>query len=81
MATATINEMYPTAKGRITSILMIASSVANYVILSIAGAITKAGGMEGPKYVILLNLGVTVIGILLAIFVNMRYGRKKEIAA
>ena len=81
MATATINEMYPTAKGRITGILMIASSVANYVILSIAGAITKAGGVEGPKYVILLNLGVTVVGILLAIFVNMRYGKKEQVAA
>ncbi len=35
--------MFPTNKGKITSIVMIASSIANYVILNIAGIITKSG--------------------------------------
>ncbi|MGL4373102.1 MAG: hypothetical protein ACRCS6_04905, partial [Turicibacter sp.] len=76
LAVSTANEMYPHAKGKITSIIMIASSLANYTILNIAGALTKSGGVQGPKYVLMLNLGVTIIGILLAIYVNVQ--AKKE---
>ncbi|EAC6483078.1 MFS transporter, partial [Listeria monocytogenes] len=73
LAVSTANEFFPTNKGKITSIVMISSSLANYIVLNVASYITKAGGIEGPKYVLLFNVAITVIGILLAIFVNMRY--------
>ncbi|EGK2637549.1 TPA: MFS transporter, partial [Listeria monocytogenes] len=72
LAVSTANEFFPTNKGKITSIVMISSSLANYIVLNVASYITKAGGIEGPKYVLLFNVAITVIGILLAIFVNMR---------
>ncbi|HHQ0378426.1 TPA: MFS transporter [Listeria innocua] len=80
LAVSTANEFFPTNKGKITSIVMISSSLANYIVLNIASYITKAGGIEGPKYVLLFNVVITVIGILLAIFVNMRYKNESKIA-
>lgn len=68
LAVSTANEFFPTNKGKITSIVMISSSLANYIVLNVASYITKAGGIEGPKYVLLFNVAITVIGILLAIF-------------
>ncbi|EAC2251826.1 TPA: MFS transporter [Listeria monocytogenes] len=80
LAVSTANEFFPTNKGKITSIIMISSSLANYIVLNVASYITKAGGIEGPKYVLLFNVAITVIGILLAIFVNMRYKNESKIA-
>ncbi|EAD1589558.1 MFS transporter [Listeria monocytogenes] len=80
LAVSTANEFFPTNKGKITSIVMISSSLANYIVLNVASYITKAGGIEGPKYVLLFNIAITVIGILLAIFVNMRYKNESKIA-
>ncbi|EAE4113392.1 MFS transporter [Listeria monocytogenes] len=80
LAVSTANEFFPTKKGKITSIVMISSSLANYIVLNVASYITKAGGIEGPKYVLLFNVAITVIGILLAIFVNMRYKNESKIA-
>jgi len=80
LAVSTANSMFPANKGKITSIVMIASSVANYVILNIASMLTKAGGVQGPKYVLLLNIGITVLGILLALFVNKQYAKKESVA-
>jgi len=81
LAVATANEMFPTNKGKITSIVMIASSIANYVILNIAGMITKAGGVEGPKYVLLFNVGITVVGVLLALYVNKQFSKKESVTS
>lgn len=80
LAVSTANEFFPTNKGKITSIVMISSSLANYIVLNVASYITKAGGIEGPKYVLLFNVAITVIGILLAIFVNIRYKNESKIA-
>ncbi|EKZ4419834.1 MFS transporter [Listeria monocytogenes] len=80
LAVSTANEFFPTNKGKITSIVMISSSLANYIVLNVASYITKAGGIEGPKYVLLFNVAITVTGILLAIFVNMRYKNESKIA-
>ncbi|HFI5989983.1 TPA: MFS transporter [Listeria monocytogenes] len=80
LAVSTANEFFPTNKGKNTSIVMISSSLANYIVLNVASYITKAGGIEGPKYVLLFNVAITVIGILLAIFVNMRYKNESKIA-
>jgi MFS family permease len=79
LAVSTANSLFPTNKGKITSIVMISSSLANFIILNIAGMITKSGGINGPKNVVLLNIGITVIGILIALYVNVQY--KKEAIA
>ena len=76
LVTAIAIEMFPANAGKITSIVMIASSLANYIILTIAGMITKAGGIDGPKYVLLFNFTITVIGVLLALYVNRKYANK-----
>ncbi|MBU3840136.1 MAG: MFS transporter [Candidatus Ruminococcus intestinipullorum] len=66
MATAVVNDLFPKIKGTITSLVMIASSLCNYTILSAASKMSA-------ENVIVMNLVITVIGVLLAIFVNMRY--------
>ncbi|MBX4266877.1 MFS transporter [Clostridium estertheticum] len=76
LAVSTANGMFPTNKGKITSIVMISSSLANYIILTIASFITKAGGLQGPKYILLFNIAITVVGISLALFVNKQYAKK-----
>ena len=67
MAAATVNDLFPNIKGIITSLVMIASSLCNYTILSAAA---KMSFMQ----VIMMNIVITVIGVLLAVFVNVRYG-------
>ena len=54
---------------------MIASSLSNYTILSLAGTL---GASKGAGSVIILNIGITVAGVVLALFVNLRYGRLIE---
>lgn len=71
MATAVVNDLFPKIKGTITSLVMIASSLCNYTILSAAAKMTATS-------VIVMNIVITVIGVLLALFVNMRYGKLLE---
>jgi len=79
LAVSTANSFFPAHKGKITSIVMIASSLANFIILNIAGILSKAGGAaNGPLYVLLLNMGVTLVGILIALYVNVEF-KKQEI--
>ena len=66
MATATVNDLFPKIKGTITSLVMIAFSLCNYTILSAASKMSA-------ENVIVMNLAITVIGVLLALFVNLRY--------
>lgn len=75
LATATVNDLFPSIKGTITSIIMIASSLSNYTILSAAGKLSES---SGPQAVIILNIVVTVIGVVLALFVNARYVKMVE---
>ena len=67
MATAVVNDLFPKIKGTITSLVMIASSLCNYTILTAAAKMTASG-------VIVMNIAITVIGVLLAVYVNARYG-------
>ena len=67
MATAVVNDLFPRIKGTITSLVMIASSLCNYTILTAASKMTATN-------VIVMNIVITVIGVLLAVFVNVRYG-------
>ncbi len=68
MATATVNDLFPHIKGTITSLVMIASSLCNYTILTAASKMTASS-------VIVMNLVITIIGVVLAIFVNARYDK------
>lgn len=70
LATATVNDMFPTIKGTITSIIMIASSLANYVVLSLASFVSAS---SGPLGIVALNIGITAVGVVLAAFVNIRF--------
>lgn len=79
LVTAVANEMFPKNRGVITSIVMIASSVANYLVISVAGVLTRMGGTNGPRLVLLFNMAVTLIGILLAVYLNVCM--KRETAA
>ena len=72
LVSAVANEMFPRHRGIITSIVMIASSAANYLVISAAGALTEIGGTNGPRLVLLFNAAVTFIGILLAIYLKYR---------
>ena len=81
LVTAVANEMFPKNRGVITSIVMIASSVANYLVVSVAGVLTRIGGTEGPRLVLLFNMAVTLIGILLALYLNISLKRERAGAA
>ena len=70
LATSTTAEFFPENKGTATSMVMIASSIANYTIISLASYITKTGGAAAPRMILLLNMGVTIVGILLALYVK-----------
>ena len=70
LVVAVANEMFPKHRGVITSIVMIASSVANYAMVSLAGLLTRIGGADGPRLVLLLNMAVMLVGILLALYLN-----------
>ncbi|KRM79203.1 transport protein [Lapidilactobacillus dextrinicus DSM 20335] len=75
LATSTTIAFFPQNKGTATSLVMIASSVANYVVLSLAAYITKLSANNAPRLIILLNIAITIIGISLAIVV--KYHQKK----
>ncbi len=78
LVTAVANEMFPKNRGVITSIVMISSSIANYAVLNIAGVLTRIGGTNGPRYVLLFNIAVTLVGILLALILNGRFEKDFE---
>lgn len=72
LVTAIANEMFPKHRGVITSIVMIASSVANYMVLNVAGFLTRIGGTNGPRLVVLFNIAVTFIGVILALILKKK---------
>ena len=76
LAVSTTAEFFPENKGTATSMVMIASSVANYTILTLAGYVTKTAGTSAPRMILLLNMAVTFVGILLALFVKMNRGKE-----
>lgn len=77
LVTAVANEMFPKNRGVITSIVMISSSLANYIVISIAGVLTKVSGTEGPRLVLLFNMTITLIGIILALYLNACLKRER----
>lgn len=77
LVVAIANELFPRHRGVITSIVMIASSVANYSMISLAGLLTRIGGTNGPRLVLLLNMAVTLLGVILAVFLNTLQKREQ----
>ena len=58
---------FPEDQGTITALVMIASSLCNYTIL------TAASKMQ-PSQVMVMNIVLTAVGVALGLFVNVRYG-------
>ncbi|HIQ79435.1 MAG TPA: MFS transporter [Candidatus Scatomorpha intestinavium] len=75
LVTSVAVEMFPKNRAVMTSIVMIASSIANYAVLSIAGLLTSIGGADGPRLIMLFNIAVTVIGVALAVVLNARFDK------
>ena len=66
MATATVNDLFPKIKGTITAIIMIASSISMYTVMTAAGKMS-------PEAVLLMNGFIALVGTCIALFVNVRY--------
>ena len=64
LVTSVAVEMFPKNRAVMTSIVMIASSIANYAVLSIAGLLTSIGGADGPR-----------LGMVLAVILNARFDK------
>lgn len=76
MVTAVVSDLFPQLKGTIISVVMIMSSIGTWVSVSVAGSISTMGGTQGPEYVILFNVAITLASVLLALFVNITSNRK-----
>lgn len=66
IVTAVCNSIFPKIKGTVTALVMIASSLCNYTILTAATSIS-------PAAVMVMNIVITAIGVALGLFVNLRY--------
>ena len=73
IATSVCNMLFPKIKGTVTALVMIASSLCNYTILTAAAKMTPSG-------VMVMNIVLTGIGVALGLFVNMSYTRMLEAA-
>ena len=66
IATSVCNMLFPKIKGTVTALVMIASSLCNYTILT-------AASKMAPSQVMVMNIVITGIGVLLGLYVNLRY--------
>lgn len=73
IATSVCNMLFPKIKGTVTALVMIASSLCNYTILT-------AASKMGPSQVMVMNIVLTAIGVALGLFVNMRYTKMVELS-
>ena len=74
IVTSVCNMLFPRIKGTVTALVMIASSLCNYTILTAASKMTPSG-------VMVMNIVLTAIGVILGIFVNIRYAKMVELAS
>ena len=65
--------LFPKIKGTVTALVMIASSLCNYTIL------TAASKMQ-PSQVMVMNIVLTAIGVVLGLYVNLRYTKMVELS-
>ena len=68
IATSVCNMLFPKIKGTVTALVMIASSLCNYTILTAASGMTPSG-------VMIMNIVLTGVGVALGLFVNMNYDK------
>ena len=73
IATSVCNMLFPKIKGTVTALVMIASSLCNYTILT-------AASKMAPSQVMLMNIVLTAVGVTLGLFVNLRYKKMVELA-
>ncbi|MDO4664278.1 MAG: MFS transporter [Erysipelotrichaceae bacterium] len=73
IVTSVCNMIFPKIKGTVTALVMIASSLCNYTILTAAASMTPSG-------VMMMNIVLTAVGVALGLFVNMRYSHMMEAA-
>lgn len=71
IVTSVCNMIFPKIKGTVTALVMIASSLCNYTILTAAASMTPSG-------VMMMNIVLTIVGVALGLFVNMRYSHMME---
>ena len=74
IVTSVCNMIFPKIKGTVTALVMIASAMCNYTLLTAAASLTPSG-------VMVMNIVVTGVGVLLGLYVNMRYTSMIENAA
>ena len=73
IVTSVCNMLFPKIKGTVTALVMIASSLCNYTILTAAAKMSPSGVMT-------MNIVLTAIGVILGFFVNIRYAKMVELA-
>lgn len=70
LAVSTMADLFPVSKGKITSMIMLSSSVATFTVTALTGYITHLFGIE---YTLIFAGVITAIGVLLSLAVNFRY--------
>ena len=73
IVTSVCNMLFPKIKGTVTALVMIASSLCNYTIL------TAASKMQ-PAQVMTMNIVLTAVGVALGLYVNIRYAKMVALA-
>lgn len=71
IATSVCNMLFPKIKGTVTALVMIASSLCNYTLLTAAAKMSPSG-------VMVMNIVLTAVGVALGVFVNLRYTKMVE---
>lgn len=79
LALTSMSELFPSSKGKITGIVFTSSSLASTIVPSITGILADIN----LSHVILFDIGITVLGVVLALIVNIRYNivKKNELKA
>lgn len=79
LALTSMSELFPSSKGKITGIVFTASSLASTIVPSITGILADIN----LSHVILFDMGITALGVILALIVNIRYNivKKNELKA
>jgi len=79
LALTSMSELFPSSKGKITGIVFTSSSLASTIVPSITGILADIN----LSHVILFDIGITALGVVLALIVNIRYNivKKNELKA
>lgn len=70
MAVAVMADLFPMGKGKVTSVVYMLCSICMLIIPTVAGWVYKADGVQN---VMMLNAGITILGVVLGLIVNARY--------